>query len=81
VDLANHLRVNARRGEAQILIPIDQAEELFGVADPEEARCFLEILSQALSEELPFIAVMALRSDFLGKIQSAASLHALPRKV
>ena len=49
-DFANDLRVKAGAGEAQILIPIDQAEELFGVADPDEARRFLEILSQALSE-------------------------------
>ncbi len=75
-DLANDLCVKAGAGEAQILIPIDQAEELFGVADPGEAKRFLEILSQALSEDLPFLAVMALRSDFLGQLQSAKSLTA-----
>jgi hypothetical protein len=73
-DSAGHLRVEARATEAQILIPIDQAEKLFGVADPDEAKRFLEILSRALSESLPFMAVMALRSDFLGQLQSAASL-------
>ncbi len=75
-DFANDLRVKAGAGEAQILIPIDQAEELFGVADPDEARRFLEILSQALSESLPFMAVMAVRSAFLGRLQSAAALTA-----
>ncbi|MGO9419489.1 toll/interleukin-1 receptor domain-containing protein [Roseiarcus sp.] len=75
-DFANDLRVKAGAGEAQILIPIDQAEELFGIADPDEARRFLEILSQALAESLPFMAVMAMRSDFLGRLQSAASLTA-----
>jgi hypothetical protein len=75
-DFANDLRVKAGAGEAQILIPIDQGEELFGVADPDEARRFLEVLSQALSESLPFMAVMALRSDFLGRLQSAAALTA-----
>jgi hypothetical protein len=72
-DLANDLCVKASAGEAQILISIDQAEELFGVADPGETNHFLEILSQALSEDLPFLAVMALRSDFLGQLQSAKS--------
>ena len=48
-DFANDLRVRAGAGEAQILIPIDQAEELFGVADPDEARRFLEILKHARS--------------------------------
>ncbi len=75
-DFANDLRVKAGASEAQILIPIDQAEELFGVADPDEARRFLEILSQALSESLPFMAVMAIRSDYLGRLQSAAALTA-----
>jgi WD40 repeat protein len=75
-DLANDLRVKAGAGEAQILIPIDQGEELFGVADSDEARRFLEILSRALSENLPFMAVMAMRSDFLGRLQSAAALTA-----
>ena len=70
------LRGEARANEAQILIPIDQAEELFGVADPDEARRFLAILSQALSESLPFMAVMTIRSDFLGQLQSATSLTA-----
>ena len=51
---AGDLRVKAGAADAQILIPIDQAEELFGVADPDEARRFLEILSRALSENLPF---------------------------
>jgi hypothetical protein len=41
---------------------------LFGVADPDEARRFLKILSDALSESLPLLLVMALRSDFLGQL-------------
>ena len=72
---ASDLRVKAGTAEAQILIPIDQAEELFGVADLDEARRFLEILSQAV-EDLPFMAVLAMRSDFLGQLQSAKSLTA-----
>ena len=75
-DFANDLRARAGASEAQILIPIDQAEELFGVADPKEAKRFLEVLSQALTENLPFMAVMALRSDFFGQLQSAKSLRA-----
>ncbi|GGI21019.1 hypothetical protein GCM10010987_12280 [Bradyrhizobium guangdongense] len=75
-DFANDLRVKGGASEAQILIPIDQAEELFGVADPDEARRFLEILSQALSESLPFMAIAAVRSDYLGRLQSAAQLTA-----
>jgi WD40 repeat protein len=73
---AGDLRVKAGAADAQILIPIDQAEELFGVADPDEARRFLDILSRALSENLPFMAVMTMRSDFLAQLQSATALTA-----
>jgi hypothetical protein len=75
-DFARNLRGEVRANEAEILIPIDQAEELFSVADPDEARRFLEILTQALSETLPFMAIMTMRSDFLGQLQSAPSLTA-----
>ena len=68
--IANDLRVKTKANEAQILLPIDQAEELFSVADPPQARLFFEILNAALSGDLPFIAVMALRSDYLGLLQS-----------
>ena len=75
-DLANDLRVKNGAPEAQILLTIDQTEELFGVTDPDETRRFLEIVSRTLSESLPFLAMMVLRSDFLGQLQSAASLTA-----
>ena len=75
-DLANDLRIKAEANEAQILLPIDQAEELFGASDPDQSRRFCEILSVALADDLPFIAVMALRSDFLGLLQSAEGLTA-----
>jgi WD40 repeat protein len=73
-DIANDLRIKAGANEAQILLPIDQGEELFGAADPDQAQRFFEILNVALSSDLPFIAVMALRSDYLGLLQSAEGL-------
>ena len=36
----------------------------------------MRFLSQAVSEELPFLAVMALRSDFWGRLNQPASLMA-----
>ena len=75
-DIANDLRMKAAANEAQILVPIDQAEELFGAADPDQAQHLFEILNAALSNDQPFIAVMALRSDFLGLLQSAERLTA-----
>ncbi|HEY1983774.1 MAG TPA: toll/interleukin-1 receptor domain-containing protein [Terracidiphilus sp.] len=75
-DLARDLRVRAGANEAQILIPIDQAEELFSTAEPAEAQRFFEFLSAALRGDSPFLALMALRSDFLGKLQAAEHLTA-----
>jgi hypothetical protein len=75
-DIANDLRINAGANEAQILLPIDQSEELFGAADPDQALRFFEILNVAMANDLPFIAVMALRSDYLGLLQSAERLTA-----
>ena len=75
-ELASDLRMRSGANEAQILIPIDQAEELFGTADSVEADRFMEILNFALSEELPYLAVLAQRSDYLPKLQAAERLAA-----
>ncbi|MDH3761558.1 MAG: TIR domain-containing protein [Gammaproteobacteria bacterium] len=75
-DIANDLRMQASANEAQILLPIDQGEELFGAANPDQAKRFCEIIDVALSSDLPFIAVIALRSDYLGSLQSAEHLSA-----
>lgn len=72
-ELAADLRMAAAANEAQILLSIDQGEELFGGQEPEEARRFFRILSAALAGDLPFLAVMTLRSDFLGRLQAAQS--------
>jgi energy-coupling factor transporter ATP-binding protein EcfA2 len=74
--IAGDLRIKAGAGEAQILIPVDQAEELFGAADAEQSARFVEIISRAMAYDLPFMAVMALRSDYLGQLQSATHLTA-----
>ena len=63
----------ADANEARILIPIDQAEELFGAAVPEEASRFFEILNVAMSEDLPYLAVLAQRSDYLEKLHAEFS--------
>lgn len=60
--------------EGRILLSIDQAEELFSVANPEAAARFLRLLSQLMQPELPFLAVMTLRSDFLARLQAAEAM-------
>ena len=73
-DLARDLRATRGGNEAQILITIDQAEELFGTSDETEAENFLEIIDDLMDEQLPFLVVMALRSDYLGKLQDRRAL-------
>lgn len=80
LDLARDLRARAEPGgagaaDAQILIAIDQAEELFGIGDREQAASFLKLLSVALQEDMPFLVVAAMRSDSLEKLQRAEELQ------
>ncbi|MFM7362384.1 MAG: TIR domain-containing protein, partial [Cyanobacteriota bacterium] len=75
-EIAGDLRMAAAANEAQILLSIDQGEELFGALEQEEARRFFRILTAAMGGDLPFLAVMTLRSEFLGRLQ-AAERHGL----
>jgi hypothetical protein len=78
--LLNHLvaelRQVSQRPEAQILISVDQAEELFTDCAPEQSRWFLTLLSQALTACPSIQVVFTLRSDFLGLLQAAPGLTA-----
>jgi hypothetical protein len=73
-DLAADLRVAHQAPEAQILISVDQAEELFTEAPPPEVAQFFRIISTALGSGSSFQVVMTLRSDFLGSLQAAEGL-------
>jgi hypothetical protein len=61
---------------AGVLVPLDQAEELFSRTPPERREAFLAYLSRLLGPGLPFVAVVTLRSDHFGEIQKAAGLEA-----
>lgn len=75
-DLAADIRMAADAPEATVLLPVDQAEEAFGASDPDEAKAFLTALSVMLADDLPYMAMFAMRSDFLGQLQAAAALSA-----
>jgi WD40 repeat protein len=75
-DLARDLRAAHASNEAQILITVDQAEELFGAAEKAGAERFLGVLNALQDESLPFLVAMTLRSDFLGELQEAPALTA-----
>ncbi|MBM5817209.1 MAG: TIR domain-containing protein [Cyanobacteria bacterium K_Offshore_surface_m2_239] len=74
--LANDLREAASANEASILLAIDQGEELFHQSETEERQGFLHLLNAALSEGMPYLAVMTLRSDALVDLQSERRLEA-----
>jgi WD40 repeat protein len=75
-DLARDLRAAHGSNEAQILITVDQAEELFGVTEQSDAAQFLRLLNALQGEHLPFIVAMTMRSDYLGELQEAPELTA-----
>jgi WD40 repeat protein len=68
------LRLAASSPEAQILLPIDQAEELFTVTEAAERERFLAVLTSALQPPLPLQAVMTIRADAMGSLQSVPEL-------
>ena len=75
-EIGRALRRRAGALDAQILIPIDQAEELFTRAEPSDRRAFFALLDAALADDLPFVAIAALRSDHLGDWQTVDGLSA-----
>ena len=74
--LAGDLRAANGQNEAQILISVDQAEEMFGTADKPEAEAFVRVLNAMQDPSLPFLVVVAMRSDYLGELQKAPGLTA-----
>jgi WD40 repeat protein len=68
-DLARDLRAAHKQAQAHILLVIDQGEELFTASEPEQAEKFFRALNALLDERLPFLAVMSLRSDYVGRLQ------------
>lgn len=71
---AADLRVAAGAPEAQILLPIDQGEEIFTVAEEQERQHFLEVLAVALTQALPLQALMTIRADAMGALQGLTAL-------
>ena len=67
--VADDLRLEKARS-ATVLVAIDQFEEAFTVADPEEGRRFLDLLMKATKAEvgLPYLFVATVRSDVLDEL-------------
>lgn len=61
-EVAADLRMAQQATDAQILISVDQAEELFAEAEAADVRCFFFILGSALQSSF-FQVVITLRPD------------------
>jgi hypothetical protein len=72
--LVRDLRAKRACNEAQLLISIDQAEELFTTAEHAEADRFLRIIDAASGDDVPALILMGLRADYLSKLQQARVL-------
>jgi tetratricopeptide (TPR) repeat protein len=74
-ELADDLRIGEALS-ATILIPIDQFEEIFTLAQPQERKPFLDFLRIAAgNEQLPCQTVATVRSDVLGALLQSAELE------
>ncbi len=56
--------------EAPLLLPIDQAEELFTEDEPAELERFAALLAPMLQPTLPLQAVIMIRADAMGSLQA-----------
>lgn len=74
-DLAMQLRQGRGAGEARILIPIDQGEELLAQDQP-GLDAFWSWLGAALESDQPIQVVMVLHSDSQGALREASGLGA-----
>jgi WD40 repeat protein len=75
LQLANDLRARHGANEATILLAIDQAEELFQQSEDDERDLLIHLLNAALGQDLPYQAVMTLRSDGLSALQAEGKLR------
>ena len=74
--LVRELPSRMHRPEAAVLLCIDQLEELFTLSPREQAERFLgTVRAAAEARASPLLIAATLRSDFLGAVQSQASLR------
>ena len=70
-ETLHQLRAQHQQPESTLLLTIDQAEELFTTAKPEQTRQLLELLAAAEAEHLPMLTLLAMRSEYLDTLQAS----------
>ena len=77
-ELVNAATVARARKPPTLILPIDQAEELFQLEGSKEARIFLDTLRELVAQDRPgSIALFAIRSVSYERLQTAESLRGL----
>jgi WD40 repeat protein len=78
VERVRDLRLGSGRGEATVVLFIDQLEEMLGHPPDHPGNRFLQQLAAALGKaRVPLLAVATLRSDFLATFQKHPALRSL----
>jgi hypothetical protein len=71
VEMGRDLAIKAQRGDATVLLVVDQAEELFGESGGEQADRFLGLIRAALERsDGRLMGLATMRSGFLGAFQT-----------
>lgn len=72
-DYLEQLRTPNAQWDATLLLSIDQAEELFTTAEPQQTQALFRLLLAAQQAKLPLLTLMAMRSDYLATLQAQVS--------
>lgn len=72
--IVDELRAKRSSFSAYVLVSIDQAEDLFAASPPEETERFLAGLDSLLEDDMPVLAVMAIKADAMSGLQKAGQL-------
>ena len=64
------IRLQKQQPESTLLLSIDQAEELFTTAKPEQTHQLFKLLAAAQAENLPILTLLAMRSEYLEPLQN-----------
>ena len=56
--------------EVSILLPVDQAEEFYSIADQKEKERFFEVLNYLVEQKENFFTIWTLRADYLKEFQT-----------
>lgn len=71
LGIARDLTIKSQRGDATVLLLVDQAEELFSESGAKQADRFLRLMRAALEQgNSRLMALATMRSEFLGAFQT-----------